>query len=136
MAEKKTEVKAATKPKKKRTARNVIKGAVHIQCSFNNTIVTFTDSQGNAICSASAGALGFRGSKKSTPFASQQAVEAAAKKALDSGLKTVDIFIKGPGVGRESAVRAVSAAGLEVSMIRDDSPIAHNGCRPPKKRRV
>lgn len=129
------------KPKAKRTRRrkerkNVEKGAAHIQSTFNNTIVTLTDTAGNTIAWSSAGALGFRGSKKSTPFAAQMAAEAAAKAAMEHGLKTVEVYVKGPGSGREAAIRSLQAAGLEVSMIKDVTPIPHNGCRPPKRRRV
>lgn len=129
------------KPKAKRTRRrkerkNVEKGAAHIQSTFNNTIVTLTDTAGNTIAWSSAGALGFKGSKKSTPFAAQMAAEAAAKAAMEHGLKTVEVYVKGPGSGREAAIRSLQAAGLEVSMIKDVTPIPHNGCRPPKRRRV
>ena len=116
--------------------KNIERGAVHIQSSFNNTIVTFTDVQGNAISWASAGGLGFRGSKKSTPFAAQTAAETAAKAAIEHGLKSVEVYVKGPGSGREAAIRALQSVGLEVSMIKDVTPIPHNGCRPPKRRRV
>ena len=116
--------------------RNIEKGQVHISSSFNNTMVTITDTQGNAISWASAGGLGFRGSKKSTPFAAQTAAETAAKAAMEHGLKTVEVFVKGPGSGREAAIRALQTAGLEVTMIKDVTPIPHNGCRPPKRRRV
>ena len=109
---------------------------MHIQSSFNNTIVTITDVNGNAISHSSAGALGFKGSRKSTPFAAQQAAEVAAKAAIEQGMRSVEVFVKGPGNGRESAVRALNVAGLEVTLIQDVSPIPHNGCRPPKERRV
>ena len=122
--------------KKRREKKNIERGAAHIQSSFNNTIVTITDTQGNAISWASAGELGYRGSRKSTPFAAQMAAEAAAKTAIEQGLKTVEVFVKGPGQGRESAIRALSTAGLTVTMIKDVTPIPHNGCRPPKRRRV
>ena len=126
----------AAKGKKVRTRRkerkNIEKGAVHISSSFNNTMVTITDTQGNALSWASAGGMGFRGSKKSTPFAAQT----AAKAAMEHGLKTVEVFVKGPGSGREAAIRALQTAGLEVTMIKDVTPIPHNGCRPPKRRRV
>lgn len=122
--------------RRRRERKNIERGAVHIQSTFNNTIVTITDVQGNAISWASAGEMGFRGSKKSTPFAAQTAAEKAAKAAQEHGLKTVEVFVKGPGSGREAAIRALQAVGLEVSMIRDVTPIAHNGCRPPKRRRV
>lgn len=122
--------------RKKREKKNIERGCAHIHSSFNNTIVTITDVQGNAVSWASAGALGFRGSKKSTPFAAQQAAETAAKAAMEHGMKTVSVYVKGPGSGREAAIRALQAAGLEVSMIKDVTPIPHNGCRPPKRRRV
>jgi len=130
-----------TKPKAKKTRRrkerkNVERGAAHIQSTFNNTIVTLTDSAGNALSWSSAGSLGFRGSKKSTPFAAQMAAEVAAKGAMEHGLKTIEVFVKGPGAGREAAIRSLQAAGLEVSLIKDVTPIPHNGCRPPKRRRV
>ena len=122
--------------KKRREKKNIERGAAHIQSSFNNTIVTITDTQGNAISWASAGELGYRGSRKSTPFAAQMAAEAAAKTAIEQGLKTVEVFVKGPGQGRESAIRALQVAGLEITMIKDVTPIPHNVCRPPKRRRV
>ena len=122
--------------KKRRERKNVEKGAVHIRATYNNTIVTITDTNGNAVSWASAGELGFRGSKKSTPFAAQSAAETAATAAMEHGLKTVEVFVKGPGQGREAAIRALQAVGLEVTMIKDVTPIPHNGCRPPKRRRV
>ena len=122
--------------KKRKDARKVDKGQVHIQASFNNTLVTITDMQGNTVSWSSAGSLGFKGSRKSTPFAAQMAAEAAAKAAMEHGMKTVEVFVKGPGQGRESAIRALSTAGLTVTMIKDVTPIPHNGCRPPKRRRV
>ena len=122
--------------KKRREKKNIERGAAHIQSTFNNTIVTITDTQGNAISWASAGELGYRGSRKSTPFAAQMAAETAAKAAIDQGLKTVEVFVKGPGQGRESAIRALQVAGLNITMIKDVTPIPHNGCRPPKRRRV
>ncbi|MCI5969758.1 MAG: 30S ribosomal protein S11 [Clostridia bacterium] len=122
--------------RKRREKKNVEKGAAHIRSSFNNTIVTITDTAGNALSWASAGGLGFRGSRKSTPFASQMAAETAAKAAMEHGLKSVEVYVKGPGAGREAAIRALQTAGLEVSMIKDVTPIPHNGCRPPKRRRV
>ena len=122
--------------KRKKQTKNVDKGAVHIQASFNNTVVTFTDLAGNTISWSSAGSLGFKGARKSTPFAAQQAVEAAAKIAKEQGLKSVEVYVKGPGNGRESAIRALSAAEFNVTKISDVSPIPHNGCRPPKRRRV
>ena len=120
----------------KRVKKNIEKGAAHIRSTFNNTIVTITDVNGNALSWASAGGLGFRGSKRSTPFAAQTAAETAAKAAMEHGLKTVEVYVKGPGAGREAAIRALQAAGLEVTMIKDVTPIPHNGCRPPKRRRV
>lgn len=131
----KTTTKRTTRTRR-RERKNIEKGAAHIRSTFNNTIVTITDVAGNAISWASSGALGFRGSRKSTPFASQMAAEAAAKAAMEHGLKTVEVFVKGPGAGREAAIRALQAAGLEISMIKDVTPIPHNGCRPPKRRRV
>ena len=116
--------------------KNIERGAAHICSSFNNTIVTITDTAGNAISWASAGGLGFRGSKKSTPFAAQSAAETAAKAAMEHGLKSVEVYVRGPGAGRESAIRALQVAGLDVTMIKDETPIPHNGCRPPKRRRV
>ena len=131
---------AATKGKqvvrRRRERKNVENGAAHIQSTFNNTIVTITDLQGNALSWASAGGLGFRGSRKSTPFAAQTAADVAAKAAMEHGLKTVEVFVKGPGAGREAAIRALQAAGLEVKLIKDVTPIPHNGCRPPKRSRV
>ena len=121
---------------RRRERKNIEKGQVHISSSFNNTMVTITDTQGNAISWASAGGLGFRGSKKSTPFAAQTAAETAANAAKEHGLKSVEVFVKGPGSGREAAIRALQTAGLEVTMIKDVTPIPHNGCRPPKRRRV
>ena len=130
--------KAVKKVIKRRRERKVIeKGAVHIRSSFNNTMVTVTDANGNALSWASSGGLGFRGSRKSTPYAAQMVAETSAKAAVDNyGLKTVEVFVKGPGQGRESAIRALQSAGLEVTMIKDVTPIPHNGCRPPKRRRV
>ena len=122
--------------RKRRVKKNVESGVAHIRSTFNNTIVMITDVHGNAISWSSAGALGFRGSKKSTPFAAQMAAEATAKVAMENGMKTVEVAVKGPGSGRESAIRALQAAGLEVTAIRDVTPIPHNGCRPPKRRRV
>lgn len=126
----------AKRTRKRRERKNVEKGAAHIQSTFNNTIVTLTDAAGNALSWSSAGSLGFRGSKKSTPFAAQMAAETAAKGAMEHGLKTIEVYVKGPGSGREAAIRSLQAAGLEVSMIKDVTPIPHNGCRPPKRRRV
>ena len=128
--------KGAAVRTKRRERKNIEKGAVHIRSSFNNTLVTITDLKGNAISLASAGGLGFRGSRKSTPYAAQTAAETAAKAAMEHGLKTVEVYVKGPGAGREAAIRALQAAGLEVNMIKDVTPIPHNGCRPPKRRRV
>ena len=121
---------------KKRERKNIDRGAAHIQSTFNNTIVTITDTQGNAVSWASAGGLGFRGSRKSTPYAAQMAAETAAKAAIEHGMKTVEVYVNGVGAGRESAIRALQAAGLEVNMIKDVTPVPHNGCRPPKRRRV
>lgn len=122
--------------RKRRERKNIERGAAHIQSTFNNTIVTITDAAGNALAWASSGGLGFRGSRKSTPFAAQMAAETASKAAMEHGLKFVDVYVKGPGSGREAAIRALQAAGLEVSLIKDVTPIPHNGCRPPKRRRV
>ena len=122
--------------KKKRERNSVEKGQAHIQSSFNNTLVTLTDMDGNALSWSSAGSLGFKGSRKSTPFAAQMAAEEAAKGAMEYGLKSVEVYVKGPGSGREAAIRALAASGLEVTMIKDITPIPHNGCRPPKRRRV
>src|SRR5947207_14053116 len=127
---------AKKKSVKKKEKKNVPYGTVHIQASFNNTIVTFTDPLGNVLAWSSAGSLGFRGSRKGTPFAAQQASMTAASKAKEVGLRTVDVRVSGPGSGRESAIRALATAGLEVRAIKDSTPIPHNGCRPPKKRRV
>ncbi len=121
---------------RKKVVRNVIEGVAHILATFNNTIVTITDRTGNVVAWASCGSAGFSGSKKSTPFAAQITAENAAKKAAEHGMKTVEVFVKGPGSGRESAIRALQAAGLGISVIRDVTPIPHNGCRPPKRRRV
>ena len=129
-------VSTARRATKKRVKKNVEHGQAHIQASFNNTIVTLTDAQGNALSWASAGGLGFRGSKKSTPYAAQMAAETATKAALVHGLKTVDVFVKGPGQGREAAIRALATCGLDVKSITDVTPVPHNGCRPPKRRRV
>ena len=121
---------------KKKIKKNVSTGAAHIQSSFNNTIITMTDEQGNVLSWASAGELGFKGSRKSTPFAAGEAAETAAKAAMEHGLKSVEVYVKGPGSGREAAIRSIQTAGLEISMIKDVTPIPHNGCRPPKRRRV
>ena len=121
---------------RRRVKKNVERGQAHISSTFNNTMVTLTDMHGNALSWASAGQLGFRGSRKSTPFAAGEAAETAAKIAIDQGLKTVEVYVKGPGSGREAAIRSLQAAGLEVTMIKDVTPIPHNGCRPPKRRRV
>ena len=128
--------KAVKKTRRRREKKNIERGAAHIKSTFNNTIVTITDVAGNAISWASAGGLGFRGSKKSTPFAAQMAAETAAKAAMEHGLNYVEVYVKGPGSGREAAIRALQVAGLEVNMIKDVTPIPHNGCRPPKRRRV
>jgi small subunit ribosomal protein S11 len=138
----KTEGQAEQKPgekaavRKKRGRKNIAEGVVHIHSTFNNTIVTITDYQGNVISWSSAGAMGFKGSRKGTPFAAQQAADSAAKKAMDHGLRSVQIFVRGPGAGRESALRALQSAGINISLIKDVTPIPHNGCRPPKRRRV
>ncbi|MDR2649005.1 MAG: 30S ribosomal protein S11 [Clostridiales bacterium] len=131
---KKTIKKTATR--RRREKKYVDRGQVHIQSSFNNTIVTITDSAGNALSWASAGQLGFRGSRKSTPYAAQMAADTAASAAKEYGLRLVEVFVKGPGSGREAAIRALQAAGLDVTMIKDVTPVPHNGCRPPKRRRV
>ena len=128
--------KKATATRRRKELKKVDNGQVHIQSSFNNTLVTITDMSGNAISWSSAGSLGFKGSRKGTPFAAQQASETAAKAAKEHGLRSVEVFVKGPGAGRESAIRALSACDLEITMITDVSPIPHNGCRPPKRRRV
>ena len=130
------QAKAKQVVRRRRERKNVENGAAHIQSSFNNTIVTITDLQGNALSWASAGGLGFRGSRKSTPYAAQTAADVAAKAAMEHGLKTVEVYVKGPGQGREAAIRALQAAGLEVKLIKDVTPIPHNGCRPPPRRRV
>ena len=122
--------------KKRRERKNIESGAAHIRSTFNNTIVTITDTKGNAVSWASAGEMGFKGSRKSTPYAAQTAAETAAKAAVDHGMKTVEVYVRGPGSGRESAIRALQTAGLEITLIRDVTPIPHNGCRPPKRRRV
>ncbi len=121
---------------RRKEKKNIEKGQVHINSTFNNNMVTITDTQGNALSWASAGGMGFRGSRKSTPYAAQTAAETAAKAAMEHGLKSVEVFVKGPGSGREAAIRALQTAGLEVTMIKDVTPIPHNGCRPPKRRRV
>lgn len=122
--------------KKRKELKKVDKGQVHIQASFNNTLVTITDVQGNVISWSSAGSLGFKGSRKSTPFAAQMAAETAANKAKEHGLRSVEVFVKGPGAGRESAIRAITNCDIDITLIQDVSPIPHNGCRPPKRRRV
>jgi 30S ribosomal protein S11 len=124
------------KVRKRKERKNIEHGAAHIKSTFNNTIVTLTDTTGNALSWASSGGLGFRGSRKSTPYAAQVAAETAAKAAMEHGLKTVEVYVKGPGSGREAAIRSLQATGLEVSLIKDVTPIPHNGCRPPKRRRV
>ncbi|MFQ5455943.1 MAG: 30S ribosomal protein S11 [Nitrospirota bacterium] len=126
----------AKKGSKKKERRNVQSGIAHIQATFNNTIITITDMHGNVLVWGSAGTQGFKGSRKSTPFAAQKAADVAAKKVIEYGMKQIDIYVKGPGSGRESAIRAIQAAGLRVNMIKDVTPIPHNGCRPPKRRRV
>ena len=135
MAATKGKVKKAVS-RKRREKKNIERGAAHIRSSFNNTMVTITDVNGNAISWASAVGLGFRGSRKSTPFAAQMASETAAKAAMEHGLRTVEVFVKGPGSGREAAIRALQSAGLDITLIKDVTPIPHNGCRPPKRRRV
>jgi small subunit ribosomal protein S11 len=129
--EKTTTVPAAKKGKK--APRN---GVVHVQCTFNNTLVTVTDAKGNVLVWSSSGSMTFKGSRKSTPFAAQVAAEAAGKKAIDMGMKSVEVYVKGPGSGREAAIRAIQTCGLQISMIKDVTPVPHNGCRPPKRRRV
>ncbi|MBP1734177.1 MAG: ribosomal protein [Deltaproteobacteria bacterium] len=126
----------AKKTGKKKIKKSIPIGEAYIQSSFNNTIITITDPQGNVVAWSSGGVVGFKGSRKSTPFAAQLAAENAAKKAMENGMKTVDVFIKGPGAGREAALRALQSAGLKIHLIRDITPIPHNGCRPPKRRRV
>ena len=137
--EKKKEEELKPKKKlksKKKAAKNIPSAVAHVQATFNNTIVTISDKSGNTVCWASSGGSGFAGSKKSTPFAAQVAAEVAAKKAMEHGVKEVEVYVKGPGAGRESAIRALQAAGLAISLIKDVTPIPHNGCRPPKRRRV
>lgn len=126
-------VKVKTKKKEK---KNIVQGRIHIQSTFNNTIVTSTDLQGNALAWASAGTAGFKGARKGTPFAAQSAAESVAKKSMEQGMRTTEVYVNGPGSGRETAIRAIQGAGLEISLIKDVTPIPHNGCRPPKKRRV
>ena len=132
----KVQKKGAQTRTKRRERKNIEKGAAHIRSSFNNTIVTITDLNGNALSWASAGEMGFRGSRKSTPYAAQTAAETAAKAAMEHGLKTVEVYVKGPGSGREAAIRALQACGIDVVSIKDVTPVPHNGCRPPKRRRV
>lgn len=127
---------APKRSRKRKEKKNIEHGQAHIRSSFNNTIVTLTDTKGNALSWASAGGLGFRGSRKNTPFAAQSAAETAAKAAMEHGLKTVEVYVKGPGSGREAAIRALQTAGLDITLIKDVTPIPHNGCRPPKRRRV
>ena len=127
---------AVKKTRKRRVKKNIESGVAHIHSTFNNTLVMITDVHGNAVAWSSAGALGFKGSRKSTPFAAQMAAEAAAKGAMDNGMKTVEVAVKGPGSGREAAIRALQTTGLEVTSIKDVTPVPHNGCRPPKRRRV
>lgn len=130
------EVKSEKAGRKKRGRKNISEGVVHIHSTFNNTIITVTDYQGNVISWSSAGTMGFKGSRKGTPFAAQQAADNAARKAMDHGVRTVQVFVRGPGAGRESALRSLQAAGFNISLIKDVTPIPHNGCRPPKRRRV
>ena len=132
----KVQAKKGAVVRRRRERKNIEKGSAHIRSSFNNTIVTITDLNGNAVAWASAGGLGFKGSRKSTPFAAQSAAETAAKAAMEHGMKAIEVFVKGPGPGREAAIRSLQAAGLEICMIKDVTPIPHNGCRPPKRRRV
>lgn len=127
---------AQRKKTSKKEKKNIHIGSAHIQATFNNTIVSITDQNGNVIAWSSSGSLGFKGSRKGTPYAAQMAAEAAAKKAMDFGMKQLDVFVKGPGAGRESAIRALQAAGLDINLIKDVTPVPHNGCRPPKRRRV
>ena len=129
-------VQKAKRSRRKKEKKNIEHGCAHIKSTFNNSIVTITDSFGNSLSWASAGGLGFKGSRKSTPFAAQMAAETAAKAAMEHGLKSVDVYVKGPGAGREAAIRSLQAAGLEITLIKDVTPIPHNGCRPPKRRRV
>ncbi|MBN2260251.1 MAG: 30S ribosomal protein S11 [Clostridiales bacterium] len=129
-------VKGKKVRRKKREKKNIERGQAHIQSTFNNTIITLTDLDGNSIAWASAGSLGFKGSRKSTPFAAQMAAESVAKEGMEHGLKSVQVFVKGPGAGREAAIRSLQAVGLEINLINDVTPIPHNGCRPPKRRRV
>lgn len=128
--------KTKTTSRRRRERKNIERGSAHIQSTFNNTIVTITDVRGNTVSWASSGELGFKGSRKSTPFAAQTAAETAAKIAMEHGMRSVEVYVKGPGAGREAAIRALQGAGLEVNMIKDVTPIPHNGCRPPKRRRV
>lgn len=128
--------KAVKKGTKRKVRKNIDRGCAHIQSTFNNTIVTISDVQGNVLSWASAGGLGFKGSRKSTPFASQMAAETAGKAAMEHGIKSVEVFVKGPGSGREAAIRALQSIGIEITMIKDVTPIPHNGCRPPKRRRI
>ncbi|MCH5318060.1 MAG: 30S ribosomal protein S11 [Eubacterium sp.] len=128
--------KKTTTTRKRRERKNIERGTVHIQSTFNNTIVTIADMQGNAVSWASAGEMGFKGSRKSTPFAAQTAAETAARAAMEHGMKTVEVYVKGPGQGREAAIRALESVGMSVTLIKDVTPIPHNGCRPPKRRRV
>jgi len=127
---------AQRKKSSKKERKNISLGSAHVQATFNNTIVSITDQTGNVVAWSSSGSLGFKGSRKGTPYAAQMAAESAAKKAMDFGMKQLDVFVKGPGAGRESAIRALQAAGLDVNLIKDVTPVPHNGCRPPKRRRV
>jgi small subunit ribosomal protein S11 len=136
MARKQQERTTSSRGQKPRERKNIAAGMVHIQSTFNNTIVSITDTKGDLISWASAGMVGFKGSKKSTPFAAQLAAENAARKAMDHGLRRVEVMVKGPGAGRETAIRALQQAGIEVTLIKDVTPLPHNGCRPPKRRRV
>jgi small subunit ribosomal protein S11 len=136
MTTKETASSSAPIVKKKRGRKNVPVGVAHIRATFNNTVITFTDLNGDVVCWSTSGAKGFKGSRKSTPFAAQVAAEDASKKAMDAGMRTVSVLVNGPGSGRESAVRAIAAAGMKVTLIRDVTPVPHNGCRAPKRRRV
>jgi small subunit ribosomal protein S11 len=129
-------VKAATARPRRRERKNITSGVAHVNASFNNTMITITDAQGNSIAWASSGSTGFKGSRKSTPYAAQMAADAAARKAMEHGVKTLEVEVKGPGSGRESALRALQAAGFTITSIKDVTPIPHNGCRPPKRRRI
>lgn len=136
MAEAAKKAREAKTARKRRTRKNIAEGVAHIHSTFNNTIISITDPQGNVVAWSSAGAIGFKGSRKGTPFAAQQAADNAARKAADHGMRSIQVYVKGPGSGRESALRSLQSAGLHVTLIKDVTPIPHNGCRPPKRRRV